>query len=66
MVLKRLTDEEQLRSGMMLETSTEIFYNVVQKSYLEAVEESDEEEKQRKLFLRLGFKLKLKMRHPIG
>ena len=66
MVLKRLTDEEQLRSGMMLETSTEIFYNVVQKSYLEAVEESDEEEKQRELFLRLDFKLKLKIRYPIG
>ena len=66
MVLKRLTDEEQLRSGMMLETTTEIFYNVVQKSYLEAVEEFDEEQKQRKLFLRLGFKLKFKMRQPIG
>ena len=66
MVLERLTDEEQLRSGMMLETATEIFYNVVQKSYLEAVEESDEEEKQRELFLRLGFKLKFKMRQPIG
>ena len=51
---------------MMLETTTEIFYNVVQKSYLEAVEEFDEEQKQRKLFLRLGFKLKFKMRQPIG
>ena len=57
MVLKRLTDVEELKSGMMLETTTEIFYNVVQKSYLEAIQETDEETQQRKKFLSLTFKM---------
>ena len=41
---------------MMLETTTEIFQNVVQESYLEAIDEADKEEEQRKLFLRAAFK----------
>ena len=57
MVLKRLTDVEELKSGMMLETTTEIFYNVVQKSYLEAIQETDEETQQREKFLSLAFKM---------
>ena len=47
---------EELRSGMMLETTTEIFQNVVQKSYLEAIDEADGEEEQRELFNRPAFK----------
>ena len=57
MVLKRLTDVEELKSGMMLETTTEIFYNVVQKSYLEAIQETGEETQQREKFLSLAFKM---------
>ena len=56
MILDRLTSTEELRSGMMLETTTEIFQNVVQKSYLEAIDETDEEEQQRELFNRPAFK----------
>ena len=56
MILDRLNSMEELRSGMMLETTTEIFENVVQKSYLEAIDESDEEEQHRELFNRLAFK----------
>ena len=56
MILDRLTSMEELRSGMMLETTTEIFQNVVQKSYLEAIDETDEEEQQRELFNRPAFK----------
>ena len=47
---------EELRSGMMLETTTEIFENIVQKSYLAAIDEAEEEEKQRELFNRPAFK----------
>ena len=57
-ILDRLTNEEELRSGVMLETTTEIFQNVVQKSYLEAIDEADEEEQQRELFNRAAFKTK--------
>jgi len=56
MILDRLTSMEELRSGMMLETTTEIFQNAVQKSYLEAIDEADEEEQQRELFNRAAFK----------
>ena len=56
MILVRLTSMEELRSEMMLETTTEIFQNIVQKSYLEAIDEADEEEKQRELFNRPAFK----------
>ena len=56
-VLKRLTELEELKSGMILETTTEIFYNVVQKSYLAAVKETEEETQQRKIFLRSAFKM---------
>ena len=56
MILDRLTNEEELRSGVMLETTTEIFQNVVQKSYLEAIDETNVEEEQRELFLRSVFK----------
>ena len=54
-ILDRLTNEEELRSGIMLETTTEIFYNVVQKSYLEAMDETHVEEEQREQFLRSVF-----------
>ena len=55
-ILDRLTNEEELRSGIMLETTTEIFQNVVQKSYLEAIDETNVEGEQRELFLRSVFK----------
>ena len=56
MILDRLNSMEELRSGMMLETTTEIFENIVQKSYLAAIDEAEEEEKQRELFNRPAFK----------
>ena len=50
--MDELTVIEELRSGIMLETTTEIFYNIVQKSYLETMEEESDEKRQRQIFYR--------------